>query len=92
MAPTNEATDEDKDDFYNSLQSVIDKLQKRDVNIIMGDLNAMVGEDNSHCKQVTGKRGHGQANNGKRLVALCSFNHMVIGGTIILHKQIDKAS
>ena len=70
-ASTNEATDEDKDDFYNSLKSVIDKLPKKDVNIIMGDLNGKVSEDNSHCEQGMGKHGIGQANNnGERLMVL----------------------
>ena len=74
-APTNEATDEDKDDLYDRLQHVIDTLPKKDVHIIMGDLNAKVGEDNSHCEQVMGKHGLRQAHdNGERLVALCAFN------------------
>ena len=58
---------------------MIDKLPKQDVNIIMVDLNAKVGEDDSNCVQVMGKHGLGQANNNKkRLVALCAFNHMVM--------------
>ena len=45
-APTNEAEDEEKEDFYNRLQSIFSKLPNKDINIVMGDLNAKVGEDN----------------------------------------------
>ena len=39
-APTNDASDEDKDAFYSRLQGVIDKLPRKDVKIIMRDANA----------------------------------------------------
>ena len=42
-APTNEASDEDKEEFYSRLQGVTDKLPRRDVNIVMGDANAKAG-------------------------------------------------
>ena len=42
-APTNEATEEAKDDFYEQLQMVLEQVPCRDVKIIMGDMNAKVG-------------------------------------------------
>ena len=39
-APTN---DDDKEDFYQSLQTAIDKVPKRDLLIRMGDFNVKVG-------------------------------------------------
>jgi 2-phospho-L-lactate guanylyltransferase (CobY/MobA/RfbA family) len=35
----------EKEDFYNALQYVVDKIPKRDILIIMGDLNAQVGSE-----------------------------------------------
>ena len=41
-APTNDATEEAKDDFYEQLQLVLEQVPCRDVKIIMGDMNAKV--------------------------------------------------
>jgi hypothetical protein len=35
-APTNAADQEEKEDFYNSLQSLLDKTQREDMKIVMG--------------------------------------------------------
>ena len=92
-APTNDATDEHKDNFYNRLQSVTDKLPKKDINIIMGDLNAKVGSDNSSFEDIMGRHGLGEGNdNGERFQAFCAFNSLVIGGTVFPHKRIHKAT
>ena len=92
-APTNEAEEEDKEEFYNKLQAIMTKLPNKDINIVMGDLNAKVGEDNRHYEQVMGKHGLGQINdNGDRLLACCVYNNLVIGGTIFPHKKIHKAT
>ena len=34
-APTNEAEDEDKEEFYNKLQAILTKLPNKDINIVM---------------------------------------------------------
>ena len=39
-APTNVAEEDAKEEFYNSLQSVLDRAPRRDIKILMGDLNA----------------------------------------------------
>jgi exonuclease III len=43
-APKNEVQEIEKD-FYNALQYAVDKIPKRDIFIIMGDLNAKVGSE-----------------------------------------------
>ncbi|XP_068738899.1 craniofacial development protein 2-like [Montipora capricornis] len=45
-APTNDATPEEKDDFYHQLQTTTDRCNKNDIVIVMGDMNAKVGDDN----------------------------------------------
>ena len=92
-APTNDASDEDKDAFYNRLQGVMDKLPRRDINIIMGDANAKVGEDNRGHEGIMGQHGLGQMNeNGERFAGFCAFNSLVIGGTIFPHRRIHKTT
>jgi hypothetical protein len=85
-APTNEADDEEKTDFYLALQSEIEKVPTHDVTIVMDDLNAKVGNE-----RVMGKYGCGNINdNGERLVDLCGTNNLVIGGTIFPHREIHR--
>ncbi|GFR62089.1 hypothetical protein ElyMa_003573900 [Elysia marginata] len=60
--PTNEAADEGKDLFYDKLQGVVEKLPKN-MNIVVGDLNANVGVDNRSNEEVMGMHGLG---GGKR--------------------------
>ena len=43
-APTNEADDEVKDDFYEHLQQIVDKVLRHDMLLVIGDWNAKVGE------------------------------------------------
>ena len=53
-APTNESTDDERDDFYDQLQATSDTCKRHDVVIVMGDLNAKVGEDNKDMEGVMG--------------------------------------
>ena len=53
-APTNEATGEAKDDFYEQLHAVVEQVPHRDVKIFMGDMNAKVGTDNMGREEVMG--------------------------------------
>ena len=46
-APTNDAEPEEKVEFYDTLQSTIEKIPKKDLVIIMGDFNAKTGGDNT---------------------------------------------
>ena len=92
-APTNDASEETKEDFYNQLQEVIDKLPKKDVNIVMGDANAKVGENNEGFERTMGRHGLGYMNeNGELFANFCSFNNLVIGGTLFPHKRTHKAT
>ena len=46
-APTNEAEEDVKDDFYEQLQREVSKIPQHDLLLITGDLNAKVGNDNT---------------------------------------------
>jgi len=90
-APTNDSSDEDKDDFYSQLQTETETAPQHDLIIVMGDLNAKVGQDNTDYERVMGKHGVGIRNdNGERLVEFCAMNNLVIGGTLFPHRDIHK--
>ncbi|VDP18658.1 unnamed protein product [Schistosoma margrebowiei] len=92
-ARTNDSNDDIKDQFYERLQSVIEKCPRKDLTILMGDLNAKVGIDNTGYEDIMGRHGLGERNeNGERFANLCAFNKSVIGGTIFPHKRIHKAT
>lgn len=92
-APTNTAQEEEKEDFYSSLQSLFDKTPRRDIKIVMGDLNAKVGDDNTGRELIMGRHGVGTCNeNGELFIDFCSFNDLVIGGTIYPHRTIHKTT
>ena len=85
-APTNEANVEDKDNFYEQLQTVMDSVHKHDILLVMGYLNAKVEEDNEGYENIIGSHGVGERNdNGERLVDFCRLNNLMVTGTIFPH-------
>ena len=73
-APTESATDTEKEDFYNSLSEHLETVKKHDIHLIIGDFNARIGKD-SHLSQpgVIGPHCYYEEtnNNGERLTNLC---------------------
>ncbi|KAL9959458.1 hypothetical protein ACROYT_G032784 [Oculina patagonica] len=59
--------------------------------VVMGDMNAKVGDNNTNREEVMGKFGIGVMNDyGERLCDFGSANGLVITGTIFPHKEIHK--
>ena len=53
----------------------MDKIPKRDLKILMGDLNAKVGSDNRDKELIMGRHGVGEQNeNGELFSEFCMFN------------------
>ena len=87
-APTTGHDDDVVEEFYTQLQSLIDKVHKKDILIIQGDWNAKVGKDaqkdwkqfcGPSCNEVTNER-------GLRLLEFASYNNMVLANTLGQHK------
>nr|XP_022322883.1 craniofacial development protein 2-like [Crassostrea virginica] len=92
-APTNDADEEDTDNFYERLQLTLNNTPKRDIKIVMGDLNAKIGNNNKNRERIMGKHGIGEMNeNGLKLVEFCEANELVIGGSLFPHKNIHKTT
>lgn len=53
-APTKDTDDEKKEEFYNRLRKVMKDKTEREMTILMGDLNAKVGSDNSGYERLMG--------------------------------------
>ena len=92
-APTEGADEQIKDEFYEKFQEMIQQVNKHDLVIVTGDMNAKVGNDNENYEQVMGKQGIGTRNeNRSRLYELCDMNDLVITGTIFPHRHIHLAT
>ena len=79
-APTSNAEAE-AERFYEDLQDLLELTSKKDVLFIIGDWNAKVGRQ--EIPGVTGKFGLGVQNEaGKRLIAFCQENALVIANTL----------
>ena len=90
-APTSDAMDEGKEEFYNQLRDTVSSCNRNDMIVVMGDLNAKVGNNNTNREELMGKFGVGIMNaSGERLRDFCSANGFIITGTIFPHKDIHK--
>ena len=84
-APTSASSPEDIELFYNDLQNIIDRIPKREICMMTGDLNAKVGEGKDLDSGV-GAFGHGKRNErGDMLSTFCQVNDFVITNTLFNH-------
>ena len=71
-SPTNDACVESKEEFYEQLESTVQKCNRNDILIITGDLNAKIGKGTTEEREVLGQHGRGVRNeNSERL---CEFS------------------
>ncbi|VDP37550.1 unnamed protein product [Schistosoma mattheei] len=61
-APTNDYSEDVKDQFYDGLQSIVKKCPTKDLTILMGDLNAKVGMNNTGYEYTMGRHRLGERN------------------------------
>ena len=83
-----------KEEFYEQLQAVMDKVPKRNIIILMGDMNAKVGGGNRGKTSVMGQHGADAImnENGELLTDFCEANEMVIGGSLFPRKECHKVT
>jgi len=86
-APTNGADKKDIEEFYRSLQSVMNEIPRKDVVILMGDWNTKIGKGEE--SETVGKYGLGNRNDtGERLLEFCEENALFIANTF--YKQPER--
>ncbi len=92
MHQPNAAEEWDKENIYSSLRSITD-CRKRDLKIIMGDLNTKVGKDKTEKEFIMGRHGIETSTENRELFTdLCSFSDFAIGGTIFTYNKIHKTN
>lgn len=92
-APTEDAEEENKLEFYEKLEETFDKIPRRDTVILVGDFNAMIGKE-SFVETVAGKHTiHDNSNdNGTKLCNLAAAMNMLIMSTKFEHKREHKVT
>jgi len=90
-APTSASSEEDIEAFYNDIEEIIAKTDKKDVIILTGDWNAKIGTDNADWKSVMGRYGYGDRNErGERLLEFAMAHDLYICNTRFQHKPNRK--
>ncbi|GFS12561.1 craniofacial development protein 2-like [Elysia marginata] len=83
-APTTQASEEERELFYDCLQQTLDSVQKQDEILFMGDFNAAVSRRMSEkeCNTI-GEYGIGTRNKaGEKLVEFCLENNHFVANTM----------
>jgi hypothetical protein len=64
------------------------KIKKRNIIILMGTLNAMIGKDNKGTEQIMGKHAQGKSNgNSEHFTELCGNYNLVTEGSLFPHRE-----
>ncbi|XP_015376954.1 PREDICTED: uncharacterized protein LOC107171242 [Diuraphis noxia] len=91
IAPTENADDEEKNSFYNTLEATFDVLPKNFIRLIVGDLNAQVGRETSFGQTIGKESWHLTTNNnGQKIIDFCSSKDLIISSTYFPRKNIYK--
>ena len=82
-------SEEGQDEFWNEFTRCVDGLSTRNYVVVLGDLNARVGD--GEVEGVVGKYGvPGENESGKRLLYMCVEQELVVGNSFFKKKRINK--
>ncbi len=92
-APTNDTSDDIKEEFYEALRRAYDNCPNHDVKILLGDMNAKVGREESYRPTIGRWSLHEETNeNGLRLIDFATEKGMVVRSSYFMHKRIHQAT
>ena len=87
--PGSEKTKEEREGFWNELTECVDSLGKSSCVVVLGDLNARVGDE--EIEGVVGKFGVPERNgSGESLLNMCVENDLVVGNSFFKKRMINK--
>ena len=90
-APTEVATDADKDQFYNQLDSLMGSIRPHDNVVVLGDMNAVTGSSRACFETVVGPYGSGTSNdNTTRLLTFCASRNLAVLGSWFKRRRIHR--
>jgi hypothetical protein len=90
-APTNDKSDDVKDEFYDRLERTYGECPKHDIKIVIGDANAQVGREDFFCPVIGKHSLHTSTNdNGLRLISFAAARGMAICSTYFPRLDIRK--
>ncbi|WKY12571.1 hypothetical protein Q1695_003842 [Nippostrongylus brasiliensis] len=90
-APQTGCSEEEKDEFYMTLDDVIRSVPEGDFLTVAGDLNGHVGTDRRGLERVHGGRGIGCKNeDGERIIDLAVAHDLAICGTFFTKRESQK--
>ncbi|XP_060533769.1 craniofacial development protein 2-like [Cylas formicarius] len=79
-APTTESSEQEMEEFYEQLRTALKHTRREEVNMMLGDMNAMVGQ--GKFEVVVGEFGLGVRNErGERLIEFCEEMNFTIMNT-----------
>jgi len=93
-APTESASDSEKDSFYEQLQDELNSIPSYDIKLVIGDFNGKIDDNRRGSYTMIGP--HGSAistnDNGERFALSCCTNGLSIGNMFFRHKRIHKVT
>lgn len=90
-APTEDAEDDEKTKFYETLEETCENIPRNDILLLVGDFNAKIGREN-YNDNVAGKETihDSTSDNGNRLCNIASTTNTFIVSTRFKHKKEHK--
>jgi hypothetical protein len=90
-APTEDKEELFNDEFYRKLENAYDTAPSNDIKMVIGDLNAKIGRDETYIGTVLNHSVHHDSNdNGQRLIDFSFSKELVVSSTNFPHKDIHK--
>lgn len=89
-APTNQAEEDDKNNFCEQLQHEVSKTPEHDMLLITRDLNAKVGNDNRREDAMGRHDCETRGERGERLFEFCLSKKCIIAVNVLPHRDNHK--
>ncbi|XP_047004660.1 craniofacial development protein 2-like [Schistocerca americana] len=87
-APTEDKTDEKKEELYDQLEQTIESTQIRNIRIVLGDFNGKSGKGEFYIPTIGRYSLHDETNeNGQRMINLTISKNLRVSSTYFEHKR-----